>query len=449
MEPLLILLVSIVLIILWLVTHNYAKPTVNITDGRKGHLWKQKNSLTYFCNICELLLNAQGYTCEYCGVSCDKHSCMKIADKKLKCKQQREKKEMSAEEFCHLFVKGNLQGSKCRKCQTEIEGVHEPGIHGTRCIWCLEDFHDVCATSDLICNFGKYQEFVIPPFAIKACRTRKAPILHLKEITQIPQWSKWNPLIVIANIKSGSSEANEVATMFRRILNPIQIVSLSSQGPAKALEIVKLCPVNCRVLVCGGDGSVAWVLNTIHEMKLDNKASVAICPIGTGNDLSRVMGWGAEINDSDLQSADKLIDKIRRAEEIQLDRWLMEVKFDNRSLITRRLHHDKKMFMYNYFSVGVDALVTLNFHKARESALYLVKSKIVNKFMYFIYGTQQVLIQDCDRLHENVEVYLDGLKVELPELQSVVVLNIDSWGAGTYEFQILQPSNCKKLSFQA
>lgn len=430
MEPLIILLVSILLIILWLVTHHYAKPTVNIIDGRKGHLWKLKNSLTYYCNICEHLLNAQGYTCEYCGVSCDKHSCMRVADKKLKCKQQREKKEISAEEFRHLFIKGNLEDSKCRKCQTGIESVHEPGIHGTRCIWCHESFHDTCATSDLICNFGRYREFVIPPFAIKACRTRKAPTLHLKEITPIPQWSKWSPLIVIANIKSGSSEANEVAAMFRRILNPIQIVSLSSQGPAKALEIVKLCPVNCRVLVCGGDGSVSWVLNTIHEMKLDSKASVAICPIGTGNDLSRVMGWGSEINDSDLHSADKLIDKIRRAEEIQLDRWLMEIKFDNRSLITRRLHQDKKFFMYNYFSVGVDALVTLNFHKARESALYIVKSKIVNKFMYFIYGTQQVLIQDCDRLHENVEVWLDDIKLELPELQSVVVLNIDSWGAG-------------------
>lgn len=140
------------------------------------------------------------------------------------------------------------------------------------------------------------------------------------------------------------------------------------------------------------------------------------------------LGWGAEINENDLHSPEKIVDKIKRAETITLDRWEMEVKFDNRSIISRRLHHDKKMFMYNYFSVGVDALVTLNFHKARASALYVVKSKIINKFMYFIYGTQQVLIQDCDRLHENVEVYLDGVKIDLPELQSVVILNIDSWG---------------------
>jgi diacylglycerol kinase (ATP) len=108
----------------------------------------------------------------------------------------------------------------------------------------------------------------------------------------------------------------------------------------------------------------------------------------------------------------------------------MEIKYENKSLISRRLHHDRKQFMYNYFSIGVDALVTLNFHKARESAFYIVKSKIINKFMYFIYGTQQVLSQDCSNLEQKIEVYLDNVKLDLPELQSIVLLNIDSWGAG-------------------
>lgn len=442
MELVVFIIALVFLFILWLIVHNYAKPIVYISDGKGRHLWKKKNEKqTFFCNICELLLTTQGFSCEYCGVACDKQSCMRIADKKLKCKQQRERKEVSAEESRHLFVKGNLLSAACNKCNEEIVDFHEPGIHGSRCCWCQKSFHDICATSDLTCDFGAYQEFVIPPFAVKACRTRKAPNLHLTEITAIPSWTKWNPLIVIANIKSGSSEAEEVASLFRQILNPIQIVSLSSRGPAEALEIVKLSPVHCRILVCGGDGSVAWVLNTIHEMKLDYKTSVAICPIGTGNDLSRVLGWGAEIMNNDLISPDKLIDKIKSAETVQLDRWLMEVKFDNRSIITRRLHHDKKMFMYNYFSVGVDALVTLNFHRARESAFYVVKSKIVNKFMYFIYGTQQVLIQDCDRLDQNLEVYLDNVKIELPELQSVVVLNIDSWGAGVKLIEMIKDSD--------
>jgi diacylglycerol kinase (ATP) len=439
MDTLTIALVLVLLFVLWLLVHNYAKPTVHITDGKKRHEWLKKNDITHFCNICELLLNAsEGFVCAYCSVACDKASCMKIADKKIRCKQQRERKEIAPESVVHHFIKGNLEHSTCKSCKLEIENFHEPGIHGTRCCWCHESFHDQCATSDLICDFGPYREFVIPPFAVKANRTRKAPTLHLTGITQILEWENWEPLIVIANINSGSAEAEEVATMFRRILNPIQVVSLSSRGPAEALEIVKLSPVKCRVLVCGGDGSTSWVLNTINEMKLDDKVSVAICPIGTGNDLSRVMGWGAEINDSDLHSPNKFIEKIRNAERIDLDRWQMEVKFDNRSMISRRLHHDKKFFMYNYFSVGVDALVTLNFHKARASAFYIVKSKIINKFMYFLYGTQQVLIQDCDHLDEKIDIFIDGLKVELPELQSIVTLNIDSWGAGVKLVEMLK-----------
>jgi diacylglycerol kinase (ATP) len=432
MDAFVISIIAIFLILLFIAIHQYAKPTVRI-NGKKRHSWKNKVNIqnsTHFCQVCELLLSSSiGVFCEYCGVACDKGLCIKIADKKIKCKQQCERKEILPNEFTHCYVKGNLSSDKCRECRKEIENVHEPGIHGTRCIWCQGSFHDECA-DDSVCDFGKYKNFIIPPFAVKARRTRKSPKLHLTEITPIPEWKHWEPLIVIANTKSGSSEADEVAGNFRKVLNPMQVKDFTMHGPAEALEIVKLSPVKCRLLVAGGDGSVAWVLNTIQEMNLDDKVSVAICPIGTGNDLSRVMGWGAEIDEHDLVSADAIIEKIQRSERILLDRWLMQVKFDNRSMLSRRLHHDKKFFMYNYFSVGVDALVTYNFHKTRSSAFYIVKSKIINKFMYFIYGTHQVLVQDCDKLHQDIEVYLDEEKIELPELQSVVVLNIDSWGAG-------------------
>lgn len=46
------------------------------------------------------------------------------------------------------------------------------------------------------------------------------------------------------------------------------------------------------------------------------------------------------------------------------------------------------------------------------------------------YGTHQVVQQECVDLEQKVELYLDDVKIDLPELQSVVVLNIDSWGAG-------------------
>lgn len=49
---------------------------------------------------------------------------------------------------------------------------------------------------------------------------------------------------------------------------------------------------------------------------------------------------------------------------------------------------------------------------------------------YLGYGAKDVLEQSCKNLPQKIEVYLDGVPQKLPDLEGVVVLNINSWSAG-------------------
>lgn len=49
------------------------------------------------------------------------------------------------------------------------------------------------------------------------------------------------------------------------------------------------------LVICGGDGTVMWVVSELNNFEIDHmKVPMAILPLGTGNDFSRVLGWGKE-----------------------------------------------------------------------------------------------------------------------------------------------------------
>ncbi|NXW35316.1 DGKH kinase, partial [Phaetusa simplex] len=77
---------------------------------------------------------------------------------------------------------------------------------------------------------------------------------------------------------------------------------------------------NFRILVCGGDGSVGWVLSEIDKLSLHKQAScqLGVLPLGTGNDLARVLGWGGSCDD-DTQLP-QILEKLERASTKMLDR---------------------------------------------------------------------------------------------------------------------------------
>ncbi|XP_055381713.1 diacylglycerol kinase epsilon [Condylostylus longicornis] len=398
--------------------------------GKKRHGWKPVRILerACYCSVCEMLLPpSTGLFCDSCGV-CSHPSCTKKADSNFKCKEKYLKNEKS---IIHLWVKGNLPlHSECFECHEDIESSIINGLVGYRCCWCQRTFHNNCYKKFDInseCDFGEFKDMIYPPNCILAARTRGAIKLHLTGIKP-PNIENWKPLIVIANTKSGSNTASDVVALLRGILHPLQVMELGRRGPADALQWAAVTgPRACRILIAGGDGTIGWVLNTIFSLEIKPIPEVAIIPLGTGNDLSRVLGWGSE-PPTELNPT-QILRNIRCAKSVSLDRFIMEVEVLKYRL---PIHKPpiKTIYMYSYFSIGVDALVTYNFHKTRESKFYLLSSRIFNKLIYFGFGTQQIVQRDCENIEKRFELYLDNKLVELPELQSIVFLNIDSWGAG-------------------
>ena len=71
----------------------------------------------------------------------------------------------------------------------------------------------------------------------------------------------------LGNGKSGSNEACHILSSARKVLNAVQAIDLSDQEPKIALQLCALLKeTQCRLLIAGGDGTIAWVLNAVQDL---------------------------------------------------------------------------------------------------------------------------------------------------------------------------------------
>ncbi|XP_054998748.1 diacylglycerol kinase iota isoform X8 [Sorex araneus] len=361
----------------------------------------------------------------------------------------------------HHWVHRRRQEGKCKQCGKGFQqkfSFHSKEIVAISCSWCKQAFHNkvTCFMLHHIeepCSLGAHAAVIVPPTWIiknslkasnrKKKRTsfkRRASKRGTEENKGRPFVIKpissplMKPLLVFVNPKSGGNQGTKVLQMFMWYLNPRQVFDLSQEGPKDALELYRKVP-NLRILACGGDGTVGWILSILDELQLSPQPPVGVLPLGTGNDLARTLNWGGGYTDEPVS---KILCQVEDGTIVQLDRWNLHVE-RNPDLPPEELEDGVCKLplnvFNNYFSLGFDAHVTLEFHESREANPEKFNSRFRNKMFYAGAAFSDFLQRSSRDLSKHVKVVCDGTdltpKIQELKFQCIVFLNIPRYCAGT------------------
>lgn len=160
-----------------------------------------------------------------------------------------------------------------------------------------------------------------------------------------------------------------------------------------------------RVAVCGGDGSVAWVVDELAAAGLSRRVAVAVIPTGTGNDMALSLGWGGTATAmapprlrgrwwEDATAATAWLECVRSCAVKPADVWRVDVDVATADSGAEgsvvRVRGGKaaavvgctsfSVPMINYCSVGADARLCFAVETHRTGARWL------NRVLYMVFG---------------------------------------------------------------
>uniref|UniRef100_A0A8C0HF59 diacylglycerol kinase (ATP) n=1 Tax=Buteo japonicus TaxID=224669 RepID=A0A8C0HF59_9AVES len=245
-----------------------------------------------FCNVCREAL--PGVTSH--GLSCEGHCASPTNNCKWTTLASIGTEIIEDEDgvaMPHQWLEGNLPVSaRCAVCDRTCGSVRR--LQDWRCLWCKAIVHSAC--KELFgkrCPLGQYKVSIIPPTA-------------LNSIDSDGFWKATcpstcsSPLLAFVNSKSGDNQGVKFLRKFKQFLNPAQVFDLMN----------------------GGLGMSQVPLGTALSPPCPfplPQCQLGVLPLGTGNDLARVLGWGS-LCDDDTQLL-QILEKLERATTKMLDRW--------------------------------------------------------------------------------------------------------------------------------
>ncbi|XP_067949359.1 diacylglycerol kinase delta-like isoform X2 [Watersipora subatra] len=215
----------------------------------------------------------------------------------------------------HQWIEGNLShNSHCAVCDKKCGSLSK--LVDWRCLWCKLKVHTAC--KELLakrCTKAVSKYSVLSPVCIQSLDSSGLCAANNC------RGGTTSPLLVFVNSKSGDNHGVKFLRRFKQLLNPAQVFDLMNGGPTPGLKLFRNLD-QFRILICGGDGSISWVMSEMDKLDLHHKCQIGVLPLGTGNDLSRVLGWGSAIdNDSAIPD---IIDELEQSQIKMLDRWSIQ-----------------------------------------------------------------------------------------------------------------------------
>jgi len=240
----------------------------------------------------------------------------------------------------------------------------------------------------------------------------------------IPVPENPEPLALFINSRSGGQQGATLTTGLTACLLPgDKVFDLATdKGPAKGLQEYQEKKKPYRVMACGGDGTVGWLLSTFDKINLHPNPPLAILPLGTGNDISRTLNWGPGYVGEELAP---ILNKARSSKTVQMDRW--KATFTG---LPDSNPHKEPCVLNAYLGLGIDAEIALKFHNLREEMPGLFCSRMFNKMIYSHLGFTS-MISSHTPFSEIVNLEINGAPFPIQsDLTGICLLNLPSWGGG-------------------